>query len=77
MVKKNGGRDEKTYKENLFMELQSIENRGITIFFEGDPCDPLTATDRMSVNEDIVYMRDYVFEEGILRELRFDKVSNM
>lgn len=48
-------------RENLFMELQSIENRGIMIFFEGDPCDSATAAERMTVNEDEVYMRDYVF----------------
>ena len=33
-------------RENLFMELQSIENRGIMIFFEGDPCDSATAAER-------------------------------
>lgn len=63
-------------RENLFMELQSIENRGITIFFEGDPCDPKTAADRMTVNEDEIYMRDYVFDRGVLKELRFDKVKS-
>lgn len=63
-------------RENLFMELQSIENRGIMIFFEGDPCDSATAAERMTVNEDEVYMRDYVFEKGALKELRFDKVKS-
>lgn len=63
-------------KNNLFMELQSIENRGIMIFFEGSPCDSATAADRMTVNEDDVYMRDYVFDKGVLKELRFDKVKS-
>ena len=63
-------------RENLFMELQSIENRGIMIFFEGAPCDSATAAERMTVNEDEVYMRDYVFEKGVLKELRFDKVKS-
>lgn len=63
-------------KENLFLELQSIENRGIMIFFEGSLCDSATAADKMTVNEEEDYMRDYVFDEGVLKELRFDKINN-
>lgn len=69
------GMTNKKQEENLFMELQSIENRGITIFFEGNPCDSVTAANIMTVNEEDVYMRDYVFDRGILKELRFDKVK--
>lgn len=69
------GMTSKKQNENLFMELQSIENRGITIFFEGNPCDSITVANIMTVNEDESYMRDYIFDEGILKELRFDKVK--
>ena len=36
----------------------------------------MNAAERMTVNEDEVYMRDYVFEKGVLKELRFDKVKS-
>lgn len=64
-------------RENLFMELQSIENRGITIWLEGLESNPRSVADAMSVNEQSSYMRDYVFEQGRLTQLRFDKVVNM
>lgn len=56
------------------MELQSIENRGITIWLEGLKSNSRNVTDAMSVNENDSYMRDYVFDNGRLKQLRFDKV---
>ena len=29
------------------------------------------------VNEDEAYMRDYIYDEGVLKELRFDRVCNL
>lgn len=57
------------------MELQSIENRGITIWLEGLKSNSRNVTDAMSVNEKDSYMRDYVFDDGRLKQLRFDKVA--
>ena len=48
--------------EKLYMELSALENRGVTIWLEG-------------TKSDSTYMRDYVFEEGRLKEVHFDKVS--
>lgn len=31
----------------------------------------------MFVNEDEAYMRDYIYDEGVLKELRFDRVCNL
>lgn len=58
------------------MELQSIEDRGITIWLEGFKSNSRSVTDAMSVNEQGSYMRDYVFDNGRLQQLRFDKVTN-
>ena len=63
-------------KQQLFMELQNIEGRGITIFLEGTVSSPEIVTNALCVKEDYSYMRDYVYEEGVLKELHFDKVKN-
>ena len=37
--------------------------------------DSLNVSNQLSIHEDTSYMRDYVFEEGRLKEVHFDKVS--
>ncbi|MBO5372186.1 MAG: hypothetical protein J6A75_05635 [Lachnospiraceae bacterium] len=61
-------------KMQLFVELQQIEQRGIALWLEGLPSSSLGITDAIFVNEDIAYMRDYIYDEGVLKELRFNKV---
>lgn len=63
-------------KKQLFIELKDIQGRGITIFLEGEKSTPETVSDILCVREDSPYMRDYVYNEGVLTELRFDKVQN-
>lgn len=63
-------------KRQLFVELQNIEKKGITLWLEGAPSDSGGITDAVFVNEDNAYMRDYVYDEGVLKELRFDKICN-
>jgi hypothetical protein len=60
--------------EKLYMELSALENRGVTIWLEGTPSNSLNVSNQ-SIHEDTSYMRDYVFEEGRLKEVHFDKVS--
>lgn len=60
----------------LFVELQKIEEKGITLWLEGLPSDSLGIANAVFVNEDDAYMRDYIYDEGVLKELRFDKVCN-
>lgn len=60
----------------LFMELHDIEKRGITLWLEGMPSTSLGITNAVFVNEETAYMRDYIYDEGVLKELRFDRVSN-
>ena len=63
-------------KMQLFVELQEIEKRGITLWMEGIQSDSNRITDAIFVNESDAYMRDYIYEEGVLKELHFDKVKN-
>lgn len=64
------------HMQTLFLELQSYENQGITIWLEGLISTPMHVTSQISLNEENLYMRDYIFDEGVLKEVRFDKVSN-
>ena len=61
--------------EKLYMELSALENRGVTIWLEGTPSNSLNVSNQLSIHEDTSYMMDYVFEEGRLKEVHFDKVS--
>ena len=61
--------------EKLYMELSALENRGVTIWLEGTPSNSLNVSNQLSIQEYTSYMRDYVFEEGRLKEVHFDKVS--
>lgn len=61
----------------LFVELQCIEKEGITLWLEGEKSSSETITDAVFVNEGDAYMRDYIYDKGVLKELRFDKVCNL
>ena len=44
---------------------------------EGEQSTPETVTDLLCVQEEkSSYMRDYVYDKGVLTELHFDKVQN-
>lgn len=65
-------------KQGLLIELENIQNRGITIFLEGIPSSPLTITETLCVNDTSSFMRDYVMDEkGVWTELRFDRIRNL
>ncbi len=61
---------------SLYIELQSIESRGIILFLEGEESTSDGVAAALEVNEESSYMRDYVFDKGVLTELHFDKVNN-
>ncbi|MFV0465844.1 MAG: hypothetical protein ACK5ML_07215 [Lachnospiraceae bacterium] len=61
----------------LFVELQNIEKEGITLWLEGEKSSSESITDAVFVNEGEAYMRDYIYDRGVLKELRFDKVCNL
>lgn len=65
---------QKEHLEKLYLELSFLENRGITIWLEGSQSDPEHVAKELCVNEENSYMRDYVFDEGVLKEIHFDKI---
>ena len=70
----NGNHDSK--KRALLTELEAMRDHGIAIYLDGTPSNPNTITDILCVNEQSVYMRDYVTDEkGVLRELHFDHID--
>lgn len=60
---------------SLYIELQSIESRGIILFLDGAASSSGNVAQALEVNETNSYMRDYVFEEGKLKEIHFDRVT--
>lgn len=60
--------------KQLYVELSSLENRGVTIWLEGNLSDSRQVTSELNIHEANQYMRDYVFEEGRLKEVHFDKI---
>lgn len=63
-------------KKKLFIELQSMQGQGIMLYLDGQCTNARTVAEVITVQEDISYMRDYVYDEGVLKELHFDKVTN-
>lgn len=69
--------DQKKETLNLFLELQTLEERGVGIWMEGCISSPQDVAKSIAVNEDSIYMRDYIFDKGVLQEIHFDKVTDM
>ena len=62
------------YMQMLYLELTSYENQGVTLWLEGYPSNPENVTGKLAVGEDGAYMRDYIFDEGVLYcQFCFDK----
>ena len=57
--------------QRLYLELTSLENRGITIWLKSSSQD---VASQLCVQEESTYMRDYIFDEGVLKEVHFDKI---
>lgn len=61
--------------QGLYLELTSLEDRGITIWLDGYPSNSKSVSSQICVDEDSSYMRDYIFDKGVLTELHFDKIQ--
>ena len=61
--------------QTLLIELQNYEQQGISIWLEGFPSSSVEVSEVMCVREDTNYMRDYVFRQGALSQVRFDKIT--
>lgn len=64
-------------QRQLYVELQHMTEQGIMLFLDGNPSSPAGVTQAVCAKEESCYMRDYVYDEekGVLKELRFDKVT--
>lgn len=63
-------------RQRLLIELENIQNLGVTIFLDGVASSPQNVTNVLCVNEERSFMRDYVKDEkGVWRELRFDSIE--
>ncbi len=60
----------------LMAELQNYEQLGISIWLDGRPSSPGRVCRANRVREESSLMRDYVFHEGDLTEVRFDRVKS-
>lgn len=59
----------------LIVELQALEDRGISIWLDGAPSSSAEVSQVMSVKEQESYMRDYVFDKGKVSQIRFDRIK--
>lgn len=62
--------------EKFLEELKEYENKGVSIWLEGQKSNPYKVVETCVVREESHYMRDYVSNDaGKLIELHFDKVN--
>lgn len=61
----------------LMVELQAFENQGISIWLDGMPSNSKEVSQKMSVHEQECYMRDYVFDEGKVSQIHFDRIDKL
>ena len=64
-----------SHVQQLYLELESLENQGITIWLEGMQSSPEYVANQLNIHDENLYMRDYVFDEGRLTELHFNKIT--
>lgn len=63
------------YMHKLYLELASLEDQGITIWLEGCPSNSEHVASQLNIHDENLYMRDYIFEDGNLKEVHFNKVK--
>ncbi len=62
-------------KELLKNTLKNAQNAGVVLFIDGEEASPNQIV-KKCVGEENVYMADYVLDEkGVLKELRYDKIT--
>lgn len=65
-----------SYTHQLYLELATLEDQGITIWLEGNKSNSLSVANQINIYDENLYMRDYIFDEGRLKELHFNKIEN-
>ncbi len=59
----------------LMAELQNYERQGISIWLDGSPSTPDSVYEALRLRESFSFMRDFIFFEGELMEIRFDRID--
>lgn len=63
-------------EQRLQEKLKQVQQSGVSLFIEGQPATPEVIA-KKCVCEETTYMADYVLDDaGILKELRYDKVTD-
>lgn len=63
------------HMQQLYLELSSLENQGITIWLDGYPSDSDVVASQLNIQDENLYMRDYIFDDGRLKEVHFNKIK--
>lgn len=62
-------------QSSLISHLEKISQNGVSLYLNGHSATPDEIAD-CCVNEEAVYMPDYVTDElGVLKEIRYDKIT--
>ena len=59
----------------LYLELLSLENQGVTFYLNGVPCDSMHIANQLNIHDENMYMRDYIFDDGKLSSVHFDRIT--
>ncbi|MCH5276144.1 MAG: hypothetical protein J1E65_09905 [Lachnospiraceae bacterium] len=64
-------------KEQLLQKkLEQVQSEGVSLFLEGEPATPAAIAGKC-VCENMIYMADYVLDDnGALKELRYDRITD-
>ena len=63
-------------KLEIIKRLSQFVQKGVVLYLEGKLSTPEEVAECQFVNEDSIYMPDYVLGEGgSLKEVRYDKIS--
>lgn len=62
-------------KREIISRLSYFAQKGVGIYLDGEPSNPEEVAEQYCVEEDCIYMPDYVLtEKGHLKEVRYDRV---
>lgn len=62
--------------QELFAELEQLENSGVPMFMEGSLASPMQIVSAHLLKEEGTYMRDYVMDpKGYIEEITFHDVK--
>lgn len=61
----------------LFQELEAYERCGVAICIDREPASPCQVAEAHTAHAAGAYMRDYIMEGGIVKELHFNRLAEL